>query len=94
MEFWRNNQIDQRVELSPHAVATAFCASMAAAVALHNEVGENPWSLKLMHWPLERTLRDWLSNPEIFNAVWDDEDGFQLILTEAIRQLKEAGIWP
>jgi hypothetical protein len=66
MKFWKDNKADAETDWPVQAVADAFCTAMT-----HGD-----WPSKLANWPLDRTLRDWLTDPDGFSATWTDENGF------------------
>lgn len=73
MKFWINNEIAREFSWPVDAVADAFCSAMLGQ-SMRN-AGSTNWTEKLENWPLERTLRDWLTSPDGFNASWEAEDG-------------------
>lgn len=66
MKFWKGNKISGEFDWPVQAVADAFCAAMA----------RGDWPVRLAEWPLDRTLRNWLTDPAEFDASWTDEAGF------------------
>lgn len=72
MTFWRGNRLDAEFTRDIQAVAIEFWASGGYS----------------QDWPLERSLRNFLTDPEGFNASWDDETAFGRLLDE-VRSL-----WP
>jgi hypothetical protein len=75
MKFWRCNRLDAEFEANIQEVAEEFVAAVA-----NNE----DLKLKLDSWPLDRSLRDWLTSPGGFNSTWDDNEAYDDLI-EAVR---------
>jgi hypothetical protein len=65
MKFWRGNRVDAEFDRPIDQVAVQFWNSPEGSSQLCGST-----------WPLERSLRAFLTDPQGFNAVWDDEDEF------------------
>jgi hypothetical protein len=78
MRFWRGNRVDGLFTMGRRAIAAQFWASPEAATVLAG------------HFPLERALRAYLTNPDGFNAVWAEPD-FPALFDEVRRWWPPAG---
>lgn len=64
MKFWKGNRVDGEFEMPVEEVAERFFAAGAHQTE------------KAAAWPLDRTLRDWLTSKDGLDAVWDDERAY------------------
>lgn len=79
MEFWHGNRINGEFEREIPPLALEFWGS---------SYGDK--QLRGSDWPLERSLRAFLTDPAGFNSSWTDESdttGFGALL-ERVRQLR------
>ena len=72
MTFWRGNRLDAELTRDIQAVAIEFWTGGGYS----------------RDWPLERSLRNFLTDPEGFDASWGDEAAFSRLLDEVRR------LWP
>lgn len=102
MRVYFANKTSQEVEFDPGWIAGKFVDAMCAASyrvvtqgITASEEDEN-WVAKLAAWPLERTLRNWLTSPHGLHVSWlpEDEDEFGQIRANAQQMLVEAKLWP
>lgn len=80
MKFYEGNKKSGEFELPDSEVAGLFITAMKRAGNNRLYPPSADQLAKLNNWPLERTLRDWLTRIDGFNASWDDEAGFERIL--------------
>jgi hypothetical protein len=87
LRFWKGNRIDGEFETDVQEVAEQFVEAIAT---------DEDLKLKAESWPLDRTLRDWLTSPQGLNSTWDDNDAYDDLI-EAVRvqrQLHEEALDP
>jgi hypothetical protein len=77
MQFWTENKIDKEFSWPVQAVADAYCTAVV----------RQPWKERQENWPLDRALREWLTNPIGFNASWEDESEYEELLSTVRQQL-------
>jgi hypothetical protein len=89
MRFWKGNKIDGEFEADIVEVAEQFVAAVFTSPS-------SKLLLKFHNWPLDRTLRDWLTDPVGFNSTWDDHHAYDDLI-EAVRvqlRLREEALDP
>jgi len=65
--FWKGNKVDAEFTWPIGAVVDAFLPQYNAE----------------SDWPVERQLRNFLTDPLKFDSVWEDEEAFSELLTAA-----------
>src|SRR5215813_4930888 len=86
MKFWEGNKVTGEFEMSEREVARTFVTHMRrarrrlASAADYTRAPDQEQIDKLDNWPLERTLRDWMTRTDGLNASWEDEASFGEIL--------------
>jgi hypothetical protein len=79
MRFYKGNKISGAVDVEINHVASQFWQSRQGRELADPETSA---------WTLERSLRSWLTDPEGFNATWEDEIMFGQLWGETRR------LWP
>ncbi len=69
MKFWKGNRLDGEFDRDISDVAAQFWVSPYGGSHLRGST-----------WPLERSLRAFLTDQQEFNAVWEDEAEFGRLL--------------